>query len=555
MSFAELLEHVGGMGRFQFLYVTLLALPVLMMASHNILQNFTAATPEHHCLVHHDAIRGNQNLTYEDLVKVSIPMDGKQQWEECLRFVDPQWWLLNPNTTSGNRTEMKTEQCSDGWTYNQSIFPNTIVTEWNLVCASRTLKQMAQSLYMAGILLGGIVFGGLSDRFGRRTLLIWCYLQMAVTGSATAFSPSYSFYCAFRFLTGMAFSGMVLNGASLSVEWTPTKTRAVVGTMYGYAYTTGQFILAGVAYLIRDWRWLQLTVSLPYFIFFFYSWWFAESARWLVMVGKLDRAVKELKRVAKINGKKEAGDKLSTETLRSKMKEEIATVKSTYTVADLVRTPVMRRISFYLTFVWFSTTFAYYGLVMDLQNFGVNIYLVQLIFGAVDFPAKTISVLTISFIGRRFTQAATLILAGMAILANVFIPPDMPIIRTGFAVFGKGCLAASFNCIYLYTGELYPTVLRQTGMGFTNTMARIGGMVAPLAKMTGEYIPFLPSVIYGVAPIMSGIAATCLPETLNVPLRETIEQVEIQYRLQKEEKKQAKALLSSMKPEKEKVVS
>lgn len=129
MSFAELLEQVGGMGRFQMVFVTLLALPVFMMASHNLLQNFTAATPEHHCSVHHDAIHENQNLTYEDLIKVSIPMNEKQQWEECHRFVDLQWWLLNPNATTVNRTEMKTELCSDGWTYNRSIFPNTIVTE------------------------------------------------------------------------------------------------------------------------------------------------------------------------------------------------------------------------------------------------------------------------------------------------------------------------------------------------------------------------------------------------------------------------------------------
>lgn len=48
--------------------------------------------------------------------------------------------------------------------------------------------------------------------------------------------------------------------------------RTVVGTVTGYSYTCGQLILAAVAYFIRDWRWLTLAVSLPYYVFFLYAW-------------------------------------------------------------------------------------------------------------------------------------------------------------------------------------------------------------------------------------------------------------------------------------------
>ncbi|XP_074861337.1 solute carrier family 22 member 6-A-like [Carettochelys insculpta] len=554
MSFVELLDHVGSMGRFQITLVVLLAFPVFMMASHNLLQNFTAATSDHHCHVHisiNDTSYTNLTgkISVKELLRVSIPMDSNGKLEMCHRFVNPQWQLLDPNATVTNLTTVETEPCADGWVHDKGIFTSTIVTEWDLVCNSRKLKEMAQSLYMAGILVGGIFFGGLSDRFGRRSLLIWCYLQMAVTGLCTAFSPSFTAYCTFRFLTGMAFSGITLNGVSLSVEWTSTRTRAIVGTIYGYFYTTGQFLLVGVAYAIPNWRWLQLVVSLPYFIFFIYSWWYTESARWLVITGRHDQAVEQLKRVARINGKKEEGDKLNTEVLRSNMQKEIASVKSSYMITDLVRTPVMRQISFCLCFVWFSTSFAYYGLAMDLENFGVNIFLIQMVFGAVDFPAKLISVLTISFIGRRFTQAMVLILAGLSILANIFVPQDLKILRTVLAVFGKGCLAASFNCVYLYTSELYPTVIRQTGLGFTNTTARIGSMIAPLVKMLEEYISFLPPIIYGASPVISGVVAAFLPETLNVPLAETIEDVETRTRHLRDEEQQMKTLLKSTLPD------
>uniref|UniRef100_A0A670YZ61 Major facilitator superfamily (MFS) profile domain-containing protein n=1 Tax=Pseudonaja textilis TaxID=8673 RepID=A0A670YZ61_PSETE len=525
MAFAELLDQVGGMGRFQGLNVALLCFPMLLMAAHNLLQNFTAAVPGHHCRVALNKACANGNATGNRdcgaLLRVFVPQDGAWRPEKCWRFVTPQWQLLEFNSTGREPTEAEQEPCLDGWTYEGSVFTSTIVTEWDLVCNFRSLQQLAQSIYMAGVLVGGIIFGSLSDKFGRKALLLWSCFQMAVSGSCTAFVPSFSAYCVLRFLTGMAVSGVGLNCVSLSVEWTPMHSRATVSMVTGYSYSVGQFILAGVAYAIRDWRWLQLAVSLPYFGMFLYGWWFRESARWYATVGKLDQALKELQKVAQMNGKKDCQEKLSLEALKASLQTDNSSANNAkFPVADLVRTTSLRRITVCLCFVWFSTSFAYYGLAMDLQNFGVSVYLIQVIFGAVDIPAKLVAFLVISYSGRRIAQALSLILAGLSIgVSNL-------ILRTVFAVFGKGCLGASFNCVFLYTGELYPTVIRQTGMGFGNTMARVGGIVAPLVRMTGEYLPSLPLVIYATAPIISGMAACFLPETLNVPLPDTIEDVE-----------------------------
>ncbi|XP_053908536.1 solute carrier family 22 member 6-B-like isoform X3 [Cuculus canorus] len=416
MAFGDLLELLGGMGRFQVATILLLALPIFMMPSHNLLQNFTAATAAHRC-----RFLWEDNVTevhLQELLKVWLP-DG----ERCRRFVAPQWWLLDLNASTLNATPAETEPCGDGWTYDRSVFTNTIVTEWDLVCGSRALKQLAQSLYMSGVLVGAVVFGALSDRFGRRRLLTWCYLQMGVMGTSSSFAPTFTTYCLFRFLTGAAFSGVVLNSVSLSLEWTPTAQRALVGTLLGYCYTCGQFLLAGVAFAVPDWRRLQLLVALPFFAFFGCSWWLTESARWLLMVGRSQQALQELQKVAKINGKSEEGRKLDAEALRSHVQEETVPSRRRHSVLDLVRTPVLRRISCGLCFVWFSTSFAYYGLAMDLQHFDFNLYVIQMIFGAVDIPAKLVSILTITYVGRRFTQSLALILAGAAILANILVPP------------------------------------------------------------------------------------------------------------------------------------
>ncbi|NWV57942.1 S226A protein, partial [Daphoenositta chrysoptera] len=403
----------------------------------------------------------------------------------------------------------------DGWDYDRSVYVSTIVTEWDLVCGYRQLRQMAQSIYMAGVLVGALVLGGLSDSG------MWSYLQLGVMGTCTAFAPNYASYCVFRFAGGMALSGFGLSIACLVVEWIPTPYRAITVAITGFAYTLGQIILAGVAYAVPHWRWLQLSVSLPFFVFLLYSWWLAESARWLVLSGKADRAVKVLQRVATFNNRKEEGEKITVEVRWPRgggVTPPIQTPPNPLLpYLPSLSHPVPGR---------FSISFSYYGLAMDLQNFGVSIYLIQVIFGAVDFPAKVVVTVSLSYVGRRLSLMVALFLAGLVIVANIFVPTELQTVRTALAVIGKGCLSASFNCVFLYTTELYPTPIRQTGLGFGSTMARVGGIVAPLVKMMDEYYPFLPPAVYGVAPVVAAVAAAFLPETLNAPLPDTIEEVE-----------------------------
>lgn len=52
-------------------------------------------------------------------------------------------------------------------------------------------------------------------RLGRRPLLTWSYLQMAVLGTAAAFAPTFPVYCLFRFLVAFATASVMMNTATL----------------------------------------------------------------------------------------------------------------------------------------------------------------------------------------------------------------------------------------------------------------------------------------------------------------------------------------------------
>ncbi|XP_007518657.1 solute carrier family 22 member 20 [Erinaceus europaeus] len=523
MAFAELLDALGGVGRFQRLFTAALLLPCGLLACHTFLQTFTAAGAPHHCRAAPNLTAPPANLSGAWL-RATVPLDARGAPEPCRRYTEPQWaLLLHPNASAPGAP---TEPCGDGWVHERREFPSTIVTEWDLVCEARSLRDLAQSVYMAGVLLGAAVFGGLADRLGRKAPLVWSYLQLAVSGVAAAYLSSFAAYCACRFLMGMTFSGIILNSLSLVVEWMPTRGRTVAGILLGYSFTLGQLVLAGLAYLIRPWRWLQFAVSVPFLVFFLYSWWLPESSRWLLLQGKSQLALQNLRKVAAMNGRKEEGERLTTEVVRSYIQSEFTSVRTSSSLWDLFRTPAIRKVTCCLMVVWFSNSLAYYGLAMDLQKFGFSIYLVQVLFGAIDIPAMLVATFTMIYVGRRATVASFLILAGLMVISNMFVPEDMQTLRTAQAALGKGCLASSFISVYLFTGELYPTEIRQMGMGFTSVNARLGGLAAPLLSTLGEFNAILPPVGFGATSILAGLAICFLTETLNMPLVETIEAME-----------------------------
>ncbi|XP_044115522.1 solute carrier family 22 member 11 isoform X5 [Neovison vison] len=531
MAFAELLERAGGVGLFQALQVLTLLLPSILVPSQMLIENFLAAIPGHRCWVRmlDNSSEAPANLSSKDLLTVSIPPGLNREPHQCRRFRQPQWQLLDPNATATNWSEVATEPCVDGWVYDRSTFTSTIVSEWDLVCDNQGLKPMGQSIYMAGVLLGSVSWGFLSDRFGRKPVLSWCCLQVALANTGTIFASNFLIYCGLRFLSAFGAAGIIMIPATLMVEWTTTRRRAVTVTVLGCSYSLGQMALGALAFTLRDWRALQTAVSMPFFAIFLISWWLPESARWLIITGKPEQALQELRKVARINGHKEATKSLTVEVLAASMEEELASVKARRSVLDLFLVPTLRWRSCSMFLVSFSQMISYYGLVLDLQNLGSDIFLLQVLFGAVDLLGRATTTFLLSFLGHRMTLASFQAMAGLSILANIFVPQDLQTVRVVFAVLGKGCFGISLTSINVYKPELYPTTLRMTADGFLQSVGRLGAVMGPLVRMTRQAVPLLAPVSYGVIPIVSSLVLLFfLPETRGLPLPDTIQDLENQ---------------------------
>lgn len=70
----------------------------------------------------------------------------------------------------------------------------------------------------------------------------------------------------------------------------------------------------------------------------------------------------------------------------------------------------------------FVDNLVYYGLSFQVGEFGLDIYLTQLIFGAVEVPACLFSIFMMERLGRKWSQSGTLIVGGVMCIATAFIP-------------------------------------------------------------------------------------------------------------------------------------
>lgn len=73
----------------------------------------------------------------------------------------------------------------------------------------------------------------------------------------------------------------------------------------------------------------------------------------------------------------------------------------------------------------------------------------------------------------------------------------------------------SFPTVYLYGGELFPTVIRNIAIGTASMIARIGSMISPfIASGLSKTAHWLPPAIFGIVPIIGAVLVLFLPGKL-----------------------------------------
>uniref|UniRef100_A0A0L8HZM7 Major facilitator superfamily (MFS) profile domain-containing protein n=3 Tax=Octopus bimaculoides TaxID=37653 RepID=A0A0L8HZM7_OCTBM len=126
-----------------------------------------------------------------------------------------------------------------------------------------------------------------------------------------------------------------------------------------------------------------------------------------------------------------------------------------------------------------------------------------------------------------------------AVLVNNFGEGSkiLSIINTVCSMMGMFGISASYCVIWLYTPEVYPTNLRNIGLGFLTLCGSIGSMISPFSRILMLYVPWLPGTIFAVGSLASVCLLIFMPETQHLQMPTTMNDVRNQLKSQKRKKK------------------
>lgn len=157
------------------------------------------------------------------------------------------------------------------------------------------------SSLLVGAIIGAFGSGMLSDRFGRKKVLIVVALFFAASCTFTAIASSSVMFISARLFGGLAVGAVSVLSPMYVAEVSPPKNRGMLVSAYQLAIVLGILcsytINYGLHNIDNNWRWMFATGIIPSVLFFVGLFFIPESPRWLYKAGRTSESEKVLTRI------------------------------------------------------------------------------------------------------------------------------------------------------------------------------------------------------------------------------------------------------------------
>jgi len=399
-------------------------------------------------------------------------------------------------------------------------------------------RGWAQSSALVGCLIGAVISGILTDRFGRRRLLILAGALFTVSAIGTGLAWDFATFNVFRVIGGLGI-GLASNLSPLYIaEISPAEMRGRFVSINQLTIVIGILAAQIVNWmiarpvpedatmeLIREswngqygWRWMFAAETIPASLFFLLMFFAPESPRWLVKYGREDQAEGILSRVG--------GDDYARfevkdikDTLAS---EEIAHVR----FADLLEPRLLKIVGLGVFLAVFqqwcgiNVIFNYAQEVFAEAGYGVSDIMFSIVItGIVNLLFTFVAINTVDRLGRR-----PLMLIGAGGLAAIYA-----VLGAGYYFESKGphmliLVVAAIGCyamslapiVWVVISEIFPNRIRGAAMSIAVFSLWVGCTVLTLTfpYLKGGLGAHGAFWLYGAVCVIGFIVVyTKLPET------------------------------------------
>ncbi|XP_045769467.1 organic cation transporter protein-like isoform X2 [Maniola jurtina] len=513
-----ILSELGSYGKYQLLLLLLLAFRDSFLSMCNFNYVFTAAEVPFRCEVPEcESPVISFNESWSSLAAINATCQRAVLYP-AINGTTPLTCM--PDMFRANRTV-----ACDRVVYEDY---NSIVAEFDLGCQpwKRTLIGTVHNL---GLLFSFIVSGFISDRYGRKVIIVGTPLMVGVAGLLKSVAFDYWTLLVLEFLeTALGYGNASL---VLSLELVSQNSRVAFSCLSDILSCLGGAFFGLIAWKIPYWRHMMRAIYAPLLVVVFYIFLVDEGVRWLLANNRKHEAVRVLNKVAKVNNitlsskAQQMLDMITEEQNKAEETGKPQTQETPHILSVLRSKKMVLRIAI-IAACFFCCMFVFSGSVINSTTISGNKYLNYSIMMLVAVPTRVVTALTLTRFGRKTPICVAYCLCAVFFMTSAFVPKSIWWASVVLYMAGKMCSSYGNFSMHVVAMEVFPTTSRNSLTNIANTVGRLGAVLAPQTPLLEQYMSGLPSVVFAVAALAVAILSLCLPDTSRIPLPEKMADAE-----------------------------
>jgi sugar porter (SP) family MFS transporter len=326
-----------------------------------------------------------------------------------------------------------------------------------------------------GALIGALVSGALTDRFGRRRVLIYVALLFALSCAGSALSQTFVVFVLSRILGGLSVGAASVLSPMYVAEVAPRKIRGRLVSIYQLTIVIGILISYLINYALygveNDWRWMFATGIVPSVLFFLGLFAIPESPRWLYLKGHKGASRAVLGRIVGIADAdlelEEIAKTLDSQENRTKVKELLSpsTRRAAFVgflIAGLVQLDGMNAVVNYAPKIFQGAGFAVQNALLKTSFIGF-----------INFVFTFVAIVVIDRIGRKtlyLVGSLGMCLALLCLATTYFLHLEgilTMVFVLAFVAFFAACIGPVF---WTLVAEIFPNRIRGKAVALASSI-------------------------------------------------------------------------------------